>query len=183
MVLRFMNSVHVRGFKNHCHSLVYLSLWLLGSMVSGFAFAHNAQQASFNVVLDGTESYVDIYLSQYGIEQALKASQPTLSSNAKGVTLFKQRLIEHIKTHTNILLNGRTITLGGGMLKLGSHESRVRLKLNNVPTEISDIEARVNCFSNNTHQVNVLNIIRNGTKHRYRLSQENGYQMAFSWVS
>lgn len=155
-------------------------------MFSGCVYAHNTQQASFNVVLKGAESYIDIYLSQYGVEQALKASKADPTSNGKDdadVAMFKQRLIEHIKANTHLSVNGSDITLGGGVLKLGSHETRVRLKLDDVPTVISDIKAKVNCFSNNAHQVNVLNILHNSTKLRYRLTEENEYQMAHSWTS
>lgn len=178
-----MNSANIKWIPWYRYKLMFYSLCLIGSLLSNSAYAHNTQQASFNVVLNGTESYIDLYLSQYGVEQALKASQPSSDSNDTDSTAFKQRLIKHIKDNTRLFVNGSTITYGMGMLKLGSHETRARLKLNNVPEVISEIEAKVTCFSNNTHQVNVLSITHNGTKKRYRLSDENKYEIAFSWAS
>lgn len=141
--------------------------------------AHNTQVASFKLVLNAENSYIDIHLSQYGAEQGLLKSNPEIDLNNLSSTMLKELLIRHLKSTIQLNIDGKTVTLGKGLIKLGNHDSKLRFKLTNVGTQSNLVSAKINSFDANKGQVNIVHIAYKDTKLRQILSSDNSYQHQF----
>ncbi len=90
---------------------------------------------------------------------------------------FNQLLLTHLKDKIAIQMNGETMTMGTGLVKLG-HETAVVIELSGIPEGLDEIFISNLAFKNIHHSQAVFSIIREGLdKSRFVLSEENDYQV------
>lgn len=147
------------------------------------AKAHNTQQASFKLVLTGDASFIDISLSQYGIEQALLKSYPELNLSATNTSLFKETLVRHLKENIHISVNGKPLKMAGGLIKLGSHQSMLKFKVSNIKGMPKQLLVKITCFEQNERQKNIFTVVYGEKVARSILNTKNDYKAHFIFTA
>lgn len=159
----------------------YFAAFIL-TLISNMVFAHNAQLASYKMSVDGEKSFLYITFSTYGAEQALLKANPKLDLESENLVEFKQALIAHIKNNTWLSMNGQELSLGRGAIKLGSHESKVMLKIENLPKNPTSLNVKVACFNENERQINIFKVDYGNVSARKQLDKSNEYEGTFAFV-
>ena len=90
---------------------------------------------------------------------------------------FNQLLVTHLKDKIAIQMNGKPVTMGTGMVKLG-HETAVVIELSDITEDLYVVFVSNLAFKNIHHSQAILSIIREGLdKSRFVLNEENDYQV------
>ena len=142
-------------------------------------FAHNTQQSSFKLFLSGDDSFIEIVLSQYGIEQALIKKYPDLNLKLINPNDFKELLIQHLKQNILISENGKPLKIGSGLIKMGSHQTDVKFKVDNIKGSPELLDIKAPCFQENEKQNNIFTVEYNGLSARAKLNKENMFQAKY----
>lgn len=112
---------------NFKHHLLLVLFILFQSLV----FAHNPQQSTLKLILSEENNFLNISLSQYGIEEALKKKYPNLELTTIEPNVFKELLIRYLKENIKISVDEEPLKIGSGVIKLGSHQTELKLKIEN----------------------------------------------------
>lgn len=149
-------------------------------LCSSFVFSHNTQQSSFKLFLsDNNDNFIEIILSQYGVEQALINKYPDLNLQSITPKDFKELLVQHLKQNISMSVDGNPLNIGGGLIKLGSHQTNVRFKVNNFKGNPKYLDVNASCFQENEKQNNIFTVTYNGLTARANLSAENMFQSRY----
>lgn len=170
---RLYSNIKIMTIINASFKLIFTVALLCIAMPQ--AFAHNVQQSSFKLLFSKEKNFLDIVLSQYGIEQAMLKAYPSFNLEESDSQRFKELLVRHIKENFQVKVNGESLVLGRGAIRLGSHQSNIRFRVNNAIDSIDTIEATVTCFSENEKQRNILKIQSDNFYERVILSESNHY--------
>ena len=145
-------------------------------LTQGITHAHDVQTAGFTLHLNGEKSYLDINLSQYGIEQALQKRHPELDFKTLANKAFKELLVSYLKQNIKLASEGEQYTLGGGLIKLGSHQSKVKFKIKNVNSTPEVLTVNIPAFAENPRQSNFFTLKADGVNQRVKLSVANDFE-------
>lgn len=159
----------------YCILILLVSLFLCNN----FAFAHNTQQSSFKFFLSDNDSFIEIILSQYGIEQALVKKYPDLNLKLIKAKDFKEILVQHLKQNISISENGKPLNIGSGLIKMGSHQTNVKFKVDNIKDSPEFLDIKASCFQENEKQNNIFTVEYNGLSARAKLNKENMFQAKY----
>lgn len=160
-----------------CKLFLALSLFLF---VEGHVRAHNPQQASLKLIIQEKGTFIDIGLSQYGIEQALLKKYPDLELGSIEPNAFKELLITYLKQSIRLSVNGRPLPLGTGVIKLGSHQTNLKFVVDDFPENIEYLDIVAPCFQENENQFNFFTVVLNDKNARAKLTKQNGYKSRFT---
>lgn len=153
-------------------------LLFISIIVAGAAKAHNPLVSTFTISqLNGIWT-LDIALAQSGAHEALKKKYPEKDLDNLLLTdhiAYKQLVIAYIKETCVIKVNGKLVVLGAGGIKIGDHETSVRLMLEKMPEAIEKMELSIRSFNENEGQQNVVAIIQDGHKRKHVLNKENNF--------
>ncbi|MUU78418.1 hypothetical protein [Winogradskyella endarachnes] len=157
------------------NSLLFGFLFLFQSV----AFAHNPQQSSFKLFLTENNNILEISLSQYGIEQAFLKKYPELDLSSIEPNKFKELLIKYLKENILIFANDQQLNFGAGIIKLGSHQTDLKFRINNLKDTPREIKVKAICFQENEKQNNFFTIAYKGLNARAKLYNKNNFKAKF----
>lgn len=158
---------------------IKLILACLFVLFQGQLLAHNANLASIKLIIQEKGTFLDLNMSQYGIEQDLLKNNPNLDLKTISQTELKELIINEIKEHIQLSINGEIISLGTGVIKLGSHVTNLKFVINNLPEIIELIDVKANCFQENKNQINFFTVLYQDKNARAKLFDKNNYQSKF----
>ena len=143
--------------------------WIVIFLVyQSFLFAHNPQQASLKLFVNHDTSFLEINSSQYGIEQALVKKYPELNLDSIPSKEFKELLIKYVKETIVLSVNDQQLRIGKGVIKLGSHQTDLKFKMNGFPKNPKSMMVDAHCFKENTEQNNFFSINYKGQIQRVK---------------
>ena len=146
-----------------------------------FLFAHNPQQSSLKLIIFENNGFLNISLSQYGIEQALIKKYPNLDLSSVEPNDFKELLIKYLKEHIILSVDGHQLKIGKGVIKLGNHQTDLKFEINNFPENPKSMNADVSCFQENERQNNFFTILYKGLTTRAKLEKNNNFKCKFTF--
>lgn len=152
------------------------------SLLQSHLLAHNPQQASLKLFIQEKGSFIDLSLSQYGIEQAFLKKYPKLEMSAIEANEFKELLIKYIKENIQLSANGQTLEVGTGIIKLGSHETNLKFIVDSFPENIEYLEVTAPCFQENENQINFFTLVYDGKNTRAKLSKKNNFKAKYTFT-
>tara|TARA_R110002051_G_scaffold137916_2_gene210555 strand:- start:58632 stop:59273 length:642 start_codon:yes stop_codon:yes gene_type:complete len=156
-----------------------ITVCLIVLIKSHLLLAHNPNQASIKLIIQDKGAFVDFTMSQFGIEQVLLKKNPNLDLKTISEIELKQLIINEVKEQIKINTNGKSLVLGTGVIKLGSHESNLKFLVNNLPINLKTIEVNAHCFQENENQVNFFTVWYKDNSTRAKLFRDNNYQSKF----
>ena len=144
-------------------------LWL------GIASAHDANLTTFHVRQEPPVWWLEVMFPAVSSEMELQRQEPGRDLATVSDDAYKRRVIAHVKDTVHLSANGRPLTLGSGGIKLGGHQSTIKLMLEGMPADLTRLEAEVSTFSGNTGQHNLVRLIRGERRDRVILNHRNGF--------
>lgn len=142
-------------------------------------FAHNPQQASFQLMVTDELSYLNITLSQYGVEQALMKKYSDLDIKTIAPKDFKELIINYLKQNIHLSVNGKPLKIGSGIIKLGNHQTDLKFKIEDVPKVFNEMEVNIPCFQENENQSNFFTVIYKDRSKRVKLTKKNHFKAEY----
>jgi len=158
---------------------IKLILACLFVLFQGQLLAHNPNLASIKLIIQEKGAFLDLNMSQYGIEQVLLKNNPNLDLKTISQIELKELIIDEVKKHIQLSANGEIISLGTGVIKLGSHETNLKFVINNLPEVIRYIDVKANCFQENKNQINFFTVLYQDKNARAKLFKKNNYKSKF----
>ncbi len=155
-------------------NIITLTIGLL--TLSGVTLAHDPYSARFELHANIKEgALLQIYLTQAGVHEALTHEHPGIEFSSLDPDNYKEMIVAYIKEHTHILGDGTKMEFGIGAIKLGSHETQVKLHLKNYPNKVEKLEIEIDAFSQNSRHHTVFWWYTPEESFRVILSAENQF--------
>lgn len=137
--------------------------------------AHNPLSARFELKLDRPVSVFVAAFSQDGLNEALQKWCSDTDLNALTPTEYKELVVQYVKDHTQLLVDGQLLQLGAGGIKLGSHETDMRFVVKDLPATPKQVYARItNGFENQGHE-SIFWVTGRGIEERSILREQNNF--------
>ena len=150
--------------------------------VESSVFAHNPEHSSLKLIISEKSGFLDISLSQHGVEQALLKKYPDLNLNSIETNKFKELLIGYLKENIILTINDQELKIGAGVIKLGSHQTSLKFRVENFPKEdFKNLEVKATCFQENEKQQTFFSIINDSNKANANLNKSNNYSRKFQF--
>ena len=151
-----------------------LSSWLL--LTPLFLLAHNPLSAKYYLEHSPKGTFINIYLSQDGVNQAMiqKYGAPMLQQ--QNPLAFKQLIVDYIKTNFELTANGQTVALREGGIKLGNHQTDLKFILTPLPPNVQELNIHVPAFQENAQHQTIFSYNINNHINKVILNEQNNYQ-------
>lgn len=90
---------------------------------------------------------------------------------------FQQMVLEHIKNNVHIRFNGKDITFGKGVVKLG-HETKVVFEVFGIPSEIKSAHIENTAFKDISRSQSAIFLLKEGfIKKQFVLNEANNHKL------
>lgn len=139
------------------------------------AKAHNPLIATFTISEQNGVWTMHVSMAQAGVHEAMKKHYPDEDLDAMDETAYKELMVAYIKETCNISVGEKTIALGSGGIKLGSHQTDVRLVLEGLTGLVKEMKLDIHSFSDNEGHQNIVRVAQNGSEQKFILQQSNSY--------
>jgi hypothetical protein len=145
-----------------------------------FLFAHNPLSSKYYLEHNEKGSFLSVYLSQTGANQALikKYGQETIQQ--KSTLEYKELLVDYIKANFNLSINNEKIALLDGGIKLGNHQTDLKFILSSFPKKIESIKINILAFQENEKHQTIFSYNLYGLVDKAILSDKNDYSAHIS---
>lgn len=150
-----------------------MHLLLAAAMVSGLAAAHDPDITTLALHPTDTGWVLDVHFPLEAAERGL--GRP--GDDGTWDDQDKARLVQHIRERVSLEADGHPLRLGVAGVKLGGHQSTVRLGVEGAPSAWSTLTASVPVFADNPHQHNVVRVQQaDGTRDHLVAKASNGFR-------
>lgn len=139
-------------------------------------FAHNPLSAKYYLEHNDQGTFVNIYLSQDGVNQAMLQQYGRDVLQQQDQTAFKQLIVDHIKNNFELKVDGQVVTLLEGGIKLGNHQTDLKFLLDPLPKEVNQLEISIPAFKENAHHQTIFSYNIYNTIDKVILSEQNNFQ-------
>lgn len=148
-------------------------LCLLGTFFS--AGAHSLETTAIDLYQVEGLWVLQYTISQEGANIALQRAWEEGYSNMTAEE-FKEAYVAYVKSRTALEVDGVSIALDMGGIKLGNHESRMTFLLENFPATFQTITARIHVFGELDDQHNIFRLTQNDRTTKAILKRSNNFQ-------
>jgi len=130
--------------------IIYLTL--LSLRFTNSLFGHDPSSARFELHANIKEgALLHVYLTQAGVHSALVESYSEIDFATMEIEAYKEMVVAYVKEHTQIIGDGIEMQFGVGAIKLGSHETQIKLHLKNYPKGVEHLVVTIDAFKENKH--------------------------------
>lgn len=137
--------------------------------------AHNPLSAMYYLEVKENINILNINLSQNGLNEALKKQYSKINLEELSSTEYKQLAVNYLKENFYLDINGQTIKLLEGGLKLGKHQTDVKFIVSGLPKTFESLNVKIDAFIENEHHLTVFSLLLNGNTSKVILNQNNNY--------
>lgn len=143
---------------------VAAALGLAATLLTGLVrpvFAHNPQLATFALHDASEPCWIEAATAQVAIEAALRAQDPTIDLRALGLRGIEARTLAYFKAHIRLTALPSGVELmpsAGGGVRLGGHETRVRVVFAPAPAGTYALSVRIDALGEDGEQTNLLRL-------------------------
>lgn len=146
-------------------------------IVGGFSTvaAHNPLSARYHFEAGSLASELTINLSQDGINNTLLQHHERQLLEELPRKAFEELIVAYVKDNINLSINGLSIVLGQGGIKLGDHQTDLRFVLPAFTEPIDEIDIDISAFRENDHHQTIFSYAVDGETGHVILQEDNGY--------
>ena len=137
--------------------------------------AHNPLSAMYYLEVKEDINILNINLSQNGLNAALKKHYSKINFEKLPHTEYKQLTVNYLKENFHLDINGKTINLLEGGIKLGNHQTDAKFLVSELPKTIENLNIKIKAFIGNEHHQTVFSLLLNGNTSKLILNQNNNY--------
>ncbi|GEM_PF-3947296 len=143
-------------------------------------FAHNPLTSRVELHANFEKgALLDIYLTQAGVHNALTANYPDVAFGEMELDEYKGYIIRYLKERIQLVADGNLLEVGGGAIKLGTHQTDVKLYVTNYPDHAAQLEVKIDAFKENGHQQTVFWWYTPEETSKAVLSKNNDFRASF----
>ena len=137
--------------------------------------AHNPLSAMYYLEVKEGINILNINLSQNGLNAALKKHYSKINFENLPHTEYKQLTVNYLKENFHLVINGNTINLLEGGIKLGDHQTDAKFLVSELPETFENLNVTIKAFIGNEHHQTVFSLLLNGHTSKVILNQNNNY--------
>lgn len=143
-------------------------------MSFNFSLAHDINTAS--VVLTKQKEFWVVHISfarfaaNFSIAEYSKISIDDLEDD-----VFKKQLVSYVKSHFNLSVDDKSISMGSGGVKLGNHQTDLRFIIPAFPKKYKTIKISIPLFKENKNQHTVVRLKDDQYEFRKILNHSNDF--------
>lgn len=137
--------------------------------------AHNPLSARYHFEAGSLASELTINLSQDGLNKALLEHHERQILEELSRQSFKELIVAYVKDNINLSINGRSLKLGAGGIKLGDHQTDLRFVLPAFRESIDEIDVNISAFRENDQHQTVFSYEVEGKTGHVILQESNDY--------
>ena len=157
-----------------------LLIWVGMLMISHTIQAHNPLVSRFELKASLEQgALLDIYLTQAGVHNALEKTYPKLDFTKLSIEAYKKLVVKYIRAHTELIADGKTLTIGVGAIKLGNHETDLRFYIQNYPEKVKKLVVNIDAFKENENHQTIFWWYTPEKTDKVILSAKNDYTYQF----
>lgn len=145
--------------------------------------AHNPLSARYHFEAGSLASELTINLSQDGVNQALLQTHDRQELEALSRNAFEELIVAYVKDNFKLSVNGQPVALGRGGVKLGDHQTDLRLVLPAFPEPIREFDVYLPAFRENDHHQTIFSYLISGEAGHVILREDNGFRAAVAFQS
>ncbi|WCO00650.1 hypothetical protein [Psychroserpens ponticola] len=153
--------------------IVFLLLILIVSIQT--VHGHNPLSAMYYLEVKDGINILNINLSQDGLNAALRKHFPKIKFEKISKTEFKQLTVSYLKNNFHLDINGSTIDLLEGGIKLGSHQTDAKFMVSSLPETFKKLNVSIKAFAENEQHQTVFSLLLNGKTSKVILNKNNDY--------
>jgi len=137
--------------------------------------AHNPLSAMYYLEVKEDINLLNINLSQNGLNEALKKQYSKINLEELTNTEYKQLAVNYLKENFHLEINGNTINLLEGGLKLGRHQTDAKFIVSELPKTFENLNVKIEAFIENEHHQTIFSLLLNGKTSKVILNQNSNY--------
>ncbi|MFK7799244.1 MAG: DUF6702 family protein [Aureispira sp.] len=141
-----------------------------------FLFAHNPLSAKYYLEHGQKGTFINIYLSQDGVNQAMIQQYGEEMLQQQSPLAFKQLIVDYIKDNFELAVNGQVVALREGGIKLGNHQTDLKFLLEPFDSNVQELSIHIPAFQENAQHQTIFSYNINHHIDKVILSKENNYQ-------
>lgn len=144
------------------------------------AYAHNPLSATYYLEASKGVSVLNIYLAQAGLNQALIQIHGKENIDKMHIDDYKQEVVTYVKNNFQLSIDGDSMVVGKGGVKLGSHQTDLKFIMPEVASNAENLEVTIPAFSENSGHQTVFSFLIYGQKGKVILGKQNDYSLKMS---
>ncbi|WP_397363151.1 hypothetical protein [Olleya sp. R77988] len=153
--------------------IVFLLFFLIISIKN--IQAHNPLSAMYYLEVKEDLGILNISLSQTGLNEALKKHYSSSNVVELSAIEYKQLAVRYLKENFNLNINGETIVLSEGGIKLGNHQTDAKFIVKDLPKTFKTLNIDINAFKENKNHQTVFSVLLNGNTSKVVLNKNKDY--------
>lgn len=138
--------------------------------------AHNPLSARYYLEVNDDINILNIYLSQYGLHEAIKKQFSDVNFETIDEIEYKTLVVNYIKGNFNLQINGEVVQLLDGGLKLGTHQTNLKFVTSKLPRILNTLDVSIKAFSENKEHQTIFSTSINGKTSKVILKESNDYR-------
>lgn len=159
--------------------IIVLLLMLMVSVQT--LYAHNPLSAMYYLEVKNNISILNINLSQNGLNAALKKHYPKLKLEGLSELDYKQLTAKYLKENFYLEINGQSIHLLEGGIKLGNHQTDAKFITTKLPATFKNLNVHIKSFIENENHQTVFSLLLNGNTSKVILNKKNEYSASVTF--
>lgn len=141
--------------------------------------AHNPNTASVVISPINGVWVAQFTISQEGANYALKLYYADKDLSSISETDYKKLYIDYLRKKIALVVDSKKITLSSGGIKLGNHQTDIKLLLPDFPRNYNVVDLRIPMFEENGQQNTVVKFLDNTKSIRKVMNQSNEFGISF----
>lgn len=154
-------------------------LILIMALVLGMSSAKAFNPYTSSIIFEkiGNDWFMQISTSQVGAYEVLKKYYGTEDISTLSITAYKEKYIQYLKTHINLVADDVSVELLPVDTHLGSQQTEVRFVLKGIPHDFDGLSMKLDIFEENGSQQNVTGFFSEKGNVSKILNADNGFSM------
>ncbi|MEP1097535.1 MAG: hypothetical protein ABJG78_20630 [Cyclobacteriaceae bacterium] len=163
------------------NKIISIAIFLCAAVLQ--AAAHNAKISTLTLRDTGAGWIIEMAFAQATIDAEMLRSHSKEELEKLPRSEYQDRIVEYVRDHFNLIVDGRNIVLQDGGIMLGSHQTNLKFVLPEIPDRPMKMEAFLPMFGASYNHTNIFRIYRGeGTMTKFFLSSENEFRTAFEFT-
>lgn len=142
--------------------------------------AHNPNTTAVVFTPENGVWMINITISQQGANQALANYYQNIDFSKISSKEYKKLYIDYLQRNIDLNIDGKLIKTAAGVIKLGNHQTNVKLTLPDFPVSFQKLSLMFAIFKENKGQNTIVRFKYDNTSIRKILNHKNNFQMQFT---
>jgi hypothetical protein len=166
---------------SHTNSIILKKLLFITALafIAISVSAHNPNTASVIISPINGVWVAQFTISQEGANYALKIYYADKDLSSISETDYKKLYIDYLRKKISLVVDNKKIALSSGGIKLGNHQTDIKLLLPDFPRNYNVVDLRIPMFEENGQQHTVVKFLDKKKSIRKVMNQSNEFEISF----